>query len=375
MSMENFNDVMPYMAILVRFLNKLLEDNNFKVSISALNIIKEVICIQGVSQQANIAQILPVCIKKLGDNKIAVRLCAFKVFLSLFRNSKGRHITSVIIPQLCEALSDQNWHIREEVVIVLLASMLDSINYDYYSLIPDLAKLLDDTKTKIRYVATEALAFIAKKNQEEVISILKPIVDDLAMNVLIQRFQFNASPLLTDDYVEFPKIFPSSAPSISSPYITSTPFIRTTDTSDISKMSEFMTPVSLNNSISPLTTNKFKRLRPTSESNFSATEEIIIKPQKQIFIQKADKPPTKLNYQRRYLMKQNQEKTLQNSLKTNKEDQASKSIQSSPNISKSKPNPNQNEEQPIYLAVEDLKRVSNPEEALQKFIITSNLES
>ena len=140
-------------------------------------------------------------------------------------------------------------------------------------------------------------------------------------------------------------------------------------------MSEFMTPVSLNNSISPLTTNKFKRLRPTSESNFSATEEIIIKPQKQIFIQKADKPPTKLNYQRRYLMKQNQEKTLQNSLKTNKEDQASKSIQSSPNISKSKPNPNQNEEQPIYLAVEDLKRVSNPEEALQKFIITSNLES
>ena len=372
MSMENFNDVMPYMAVLIRFLNKLLEDNNFKVSISTLNIIKEVICIQGAAQQSNITQILPICIKKLGDNKIAVRQCAFKVFLSLFRNSKSRNITSVIIPQLCEALSDSNWHIREEVVIILLASMLDSIEYDYFLLIPDLAKLLDDTKTKIRYVATEALAFIAKKDQSEVISKLRPIVDDNAMNALMQRFQYKATPVLTEDYVEFPKTFPNSAPAISSPYITATPFIRT-DSTSLGRTIDLMTPNPLNSSFTPQTVNKFKRLRPTSESTITSTEETIIKPSKQIFSNRNDK--SKLNYQARYILKQNQEKNPQISINPPKEEQIYKSFQSSPTISKLKPEPNQNEDQPIYLAVEELKKVSNPEEALQKCIVAGSLEN
>ena len=250
--------------------------------------------------------------------------------------------------------------------------MLDSIEYDYFLLIPDLAKLLDDTKTKIRYVATEALAFIAKKDQSEVISKLRPIVDDNAMNALMQRFQYKATPVLTEDYVEFPKTFPNSAPAISSPYITATPFIRT-DSTSLGRTIDLMTPNPLNSSFTPQTVNKFKRLRPTSESTITSTEETIIKPSKQIFSNRNDK--SKLNYQARYILKQNQEKNPQISIKPPKEEQIYKSFQSSPTISKLKPEPNQNEDQPIYLAVEELKKVSNPEEALQKCIVAGSLEN
>lgn len=362
MNLESFNDVMPYMSVLLRFLNKLLEDTNFKVSISALNIVREIICVQGVGQQSNITQILPVCISKLGDNKIAVRQAAFKVFLSLFRNSKTRSITGVIVPQLCEALNSTNWHIREEIVIVLLASMLDLIEYDYLVLIPYLAKLLDDQKTKIRYVATEALAVIFQKFKEEVTLQLKEIVDSLAMASLMQRFQFKGLPVLTEDYVEFPKAFPNSAPAISSPYITLTPFNKTIDIGDIGKANETSTPSTLNSSFSPFTVNKFKRLRPASESAALPREEPIIP--KKVFVLKNEKPAIKLNSQIRHVkpeIKQNKEEIPMN-------------FQSSPAL-KQRLEPVHTEEQPIYLAVEDLKKVHNCEEALQKCIISGSLEN
>ena len=382
-SLDSFEEVMPYMAVLVRFLNKLLEDSNFKISISTLNILREIICVQGASQQSNIPQVLPLCIVKLGDNKISVRQCTFKTVLSLFRNCRSRNITSVILPQLCEALGSSNWHIREEVLMILLASMLDNIEYDYMGLVPHFAKLLDDQKNKIRYAATEALAVIAQKGQAEVIARLKPIVDDLAMAALMQRFQFKALPLLNEDYVEFPKAFPNSAPVISSPYITAMPFNRTIDIGEISKANETSTPSTLNSSFSPFTVSKFKRLRPSSESNFTEPEESEIKTQKKIFVVKNDKPVVRLNYpgkakqgqERPPLEKPPLEKPPNLTAgRLNKEEQVSRAFQSSP-VLKPRQDHSQAEDQPIYLAVEELKRVPNCEDALQKCIVAGSLDN
>ena len=369
---ENFNDVMPFMAVFIRFLNKLLEDNNFKVSISAMNIIKDIICVQGVSQQSNLASILPICIKKLGDNKIAVRQSTFKVFMSLFRNSKNRTIASAIMPQLNDALSSSNWHIREEVVIIILACMLDGVEFDYLYFVPQLAKLLDDSKTKIRYVTTEALAVLASKNQEELVLTLKPIVDETAMASLMQRFQMKALPVLNDDYVEFPKAFPNSAPVISSPYITGNTFLSPFNTtSEIQGVlvGEVYTPSTLNSSLSPITNIKPKRLRPSSESNFNTDEPA--KSQKKVFVLKNSEKPGKQSYQTRYILKQNKEKSSSPKMKI--KDQLSKFSDSSPTIPKK--GFNQNDDQPTYLAVEELKKVQNPDEALQKCLVSGNLDN
>ena len=368
MTLDSYSEVMPYLAVLLRFLNKLLDDSNFKVSTCALNILKEIMSQPGVAQQSNIAQVLPVCLKKLGDNKIAVRQCTFKVFLALARHSKGRVVSQVIVPILCDGLADNNWHIREEVVIVLIAFLIDGIEFDYLAVVPALAKLLDDSKTKIRYVTTELLAVIAKKNYSTLLESLGPIVDETAMSALMQRFQSKLLPTLTEDYVEFPKAFPGSAPAISSPYITvntfSSPFNKTTEVSELSKENDSFTPSTVNSSMSPFSTAKFKRLRPASEAN---TEPTASRPPRRVFNLK-EKP--KANYQAQYLIKQAQDKPSVQITKAKDE----KVYQSSPTIPKAKPE-SQSEENPIYLAVEDLKRVPNPEEALQKCIVAGSLDN
>ncbi|OMJ84419.1 hypothetical protein SteCoe_14497 [Stentor coeruleus] len=380
-SLDSFTHVMPYMAILLRFLNKLLEDTNFKVSISALNIVKEIICIPGVSQQSNITQILPQCIKKLGDNKISVRQSTFKVLVCLIKNSKPRVISSVIMPSLCEALSSQNWHIREEVVIVLLASMLEEVDFDFLTIIPDLAKLLDDAKTKIRYVTTEAFAVLSHKHSATLLQILKPIVDETAIKALSTRFDFKALPILTEDYVEFPKTFPSSAPSISSPYITAntftSPFIKTLESNEISKNNhESITPSTINSSMSPLINVKVKRLRPASETNFPI-EDSSVKAPKKAFIMKNEKNErnSKMSYHGRFILKQTQEKGINEVANKTMIEGNSRTYQSSPVLSKPKPGESGVEEQPVYLSVEELKKVSNPEDALQKCIVAGSLEN
>ena len=373
LSLENFNDVMPYLAVFLRFLNKLLEDNNFKVSLCALNIVREFICQPGVVQQSNIGQILPACIKKLGDNKIAVRQCTFKVFLNLIKYSKGRVVSSVIIPVLVDSLSNPNWHIREEVVIILVACVLEKVEFDYLSIIPNLAKLLDDSKTKIRYITTEFFALLAQNQSIELLKTLRPIVDETAISALQQRFQYKAMPILTEDYVEFPKTFPASAPSISSPYITvnnfSNPFNKTVEIVNTSKENESFTPSTVNSSMSPYSAVKFKRLRPASETNAN-NEVTALRPPRKIFTLKSEK--AKVNYQGQYLLKQAQEKSPNIVVSKAKED---KGHQSSPSIQKVKVEVPNNEENPIYLAAEDLRKVNNPEEALQKCIVAGSLDN
>ena len=370
MSLDSYSEIMPYLAVLLRFLNKLLDDSNFKVSTCALNILKEIISQPGVAQQSNITQVLPVCLKKLGDNKIAVRQCTFKVFLALAKHSKARVVSQVIVPVLCDGLGDSNWHIREEVVIVLTAFLLDGIEYDYRTIIPALAKLLDDSKTKIRYVTTELLAVIAKKDYSSLLESLRPIVDEMAMSALMQRFQSKSLAILTEDYVEFPKAFPGSAPAISSPYITvntfSSPFNKTVEVSELSKENDSFTPSTINSSLSPFSSAKFKRLRPASEAN---TEPTPLRPPRKVFTLK-EKP--KVNYQAQYLIKQAQDKPTMTVSVTKPKDE--KFNQSSPLIPKAKPEP-QTEDNPIYLVVEDLKRVNNPEEALQKCIVAGSLDN
>jgi HEAT repeat protein len=369
MTLETFQEIMPYLAVLLRFLTKLLEDNNFKVSICALNIVKEVLSQPGLAQQSNISQILPVCLKKLGDNKIAVRQSTFKVFLALAKHCKGKTVNNVVIPVLCDGLGSENWHIREEVVIVLIAFLLDSVEFEFLEIVPVLAKLLDDQKTKIRYVTTELLAVIARKNMNELMEALKPIVDENAMSALVFRFQNKALPILTEDYVEFPKAFPASAPAISSPYITtnsfSSPFNKTVEVADIRKDSEAFTPSTVNSSMSPFSNNKFKRIRPASETN---SEQVSLRPPRKVFTLK-EKP--KVNYQAQFLMKQSQDKVPSIQITKPKDE---KVYQSSPTIPKAKPE-SQSEENPIYLAVEDLKRLPNPEDSLQRCILAGSLDN
>lgn len=80
---------------------------------------------------------------------------------------------------------------REEALSVLIASMLmQGVDFNFEEIVKDVAKLLDDSKSKIRHVATETLATISKViGSTRVLELLMPIVDELAFKVLQERFK------------------------------------------------------------------------------------------------------------------------------------------------------------------------------------------
>lgn len=218
------------MTELLQFLIDLSKESNFKIVISGLNLIDH-LCKNSVLKHSDMEKLLPSIINKLGDNKIAIRQGAFKILSTLLENNSP----IIIFTHLIKDFYNTNWHIREEVVTVIIASMLRNVRYNYLELIPHLAKLLDDEKTKVRHVTTESLAVISNIcGQNEVIAELEPIIASTALKQLSERFRHPILPQIVDNTVQFPRAIPSSAPTISSPYITnSSPFPKPKDLIDL----------------------------------------------------------------------------------------------------------------------------------------------
>jgi hypothetical protein len=82
------------------------------------------------------------------------------VFKELINECKA----DIIFPILVSSLASANWHVREEVMHILITAMLtpnQNYAFDFLKLVEPIARLLDDEKTKIRFVATETLAVLA----------------------------------------------------------------------------------------------------------------------------------------------------------------------------------------------------------------------
>lgn len=221
---ESFDPVMPYMAAFFRLLKELLEDTNFKVMQSTLSIIGALVGVTNITKRANIAQLIPACIDKLGDNKIAIRQAAFRVFKIFIREIPAR----VLFPHFQEGLESQNWHIREEVVQLLITAMLSALpnfEYDFLQVIPWVCKLLKDQKPKVKFAAVETFAVLAHlKGSEAVLEAASGLIDEDQIETLRSRFLQTHLPILQEEFVEFPKLMPTSAPTyIPVPMLMSTP--------------------------------------------------------------------------------------------------------------------------------------------------------
>lgn len=210
---ESFDPVMPYMAAFFRLLKELLEDTNFKVMQSTLSIIGALVTVPNITKRANIAQLIPSCIDKLGDNKIAIRQAAFRVFKIFIREIPAR----VLFPHFQEGLESPNWHIREEVVQLLITAMLSAVpnwDYDFLQVIPWVCRLLRDPKPKVKFAAVETLAVLAHlRGSEAVLEATRELIDDDQNEALRSRFLQTHLPILQEEFVEFPKLMPASAPT------------------------------------------------------------------------------------------------------------------------------------------------------------------
>ncbi|CAG9331155.1 unnamed protein product [Blepharisma stoltei] len=258
------DDILHHFSDFLVFLSQLLKESNFKVVISALSIV-EMLCKKSIiCTKEHIDVIVPLCIEKLGDNKIAIRQMASKIMACLLEKVRSFDV----FPHLIKDLHNRNWHIREEVVTVIILAMLRMVNYDYLQLIPYLTKLLDDDKTKVRHVSTESLAVLSSIcGEQAVIRALEPIIDNMALKSLIERFRYPVLPHLEENAVVFPRIVPSSAPIISSPYITSSPFPNPQDTKDFKIYNNIMNTEEISPLLPPMETSEKVAINDSKKRN------------------------------------------------------------------------------------------------------------
>jgi hypothetical protein len=87
-------------------------------------------------------------------------------FLTIMKDCKQSAYLGMLLPYL----GSTSWHIREEVLHLILVSFLkDDNNFDYYSVIDAIAKLLDDQKSTVRFTCRETLtALVLKGNKNKV---------------------------------------------------------------------------------------------------------------------------------------------------------------------------------------------------------------
>lgn len=96
----------------------------------------------------------------LGHTNIRIRHEAIWAFLVIIYSIKQTSFFKMILPYIY----NNNWHIREEILNLMIISFLWGPNeIDSSRIIDTLATCLNDEKPKIKFVAREALAALCFK--------------------------------------------------------------------------------------------------------------------------------------------------------------------------------------------------------------------
>lgn len=143
---------------LVNFLLLLACDHNFKIAVSSLQIIGELVGRVGSCMAPYLSVVVPVLVEKFSDSKELVRGAAMKVLRQLML-SVG---PSSVVPLVLASAHHSHWRVREEVVnvCILAVLMFPSQHLDLQALCQAVLRAMDDPKERVRIIALEAMAVI-----------------------------------------------------------------------------------------------------------------------------------------------------------------------------------------------------------------------
>ncbi len=209
--LQTFENLIPHLEEFIPLMIKLVNDTNFKICITGLNITGILLkAIERALLKPYLENIIENLLQKLGDSKIAVRQIAIQIlimagkvkFLSYVNPQKidTQRYTELILP----FLKDSNWHMREEG-LALLSSILSCqprrlTNEHAQDLVEKIVELLDDSKSKVKNAAREAIIEILKSCDDGMLilqSIYQFLEHDL-FDFMVQRLENpNAIP---DEY-------------------------------------------------------------------------------------------------------------------------------------------------------------------------------
>ena len=190
------SEMAPHLSQLIDFLLTLLHDPNFKIEITALQTIGDVISLMGADIRPFEPLIMPHLQEKLGDNKTLVRHANAKVVVKMMCALGADGIVSTLLKDL----THENWRVREEILVLLMQAMLSfEKRLKLEAIVSAVAPLLEDEKTKVKLTAIEALALVHAALGPDRLYAQLPLLDGAARRMLDVRLTQPQLPTLNSE--------------------------------------------------------------------------------------------------------------------------------------------------------------------------------
>jgi hypothetical protein len=123
--------VLPSLGAFAGFLNKLLDDPNFKISLTTLQIWDTLLGKVGAAARPVVAQIVPTLIKKLGDNKHVVREANMSSIATLYKSLPCETIDALLTafakPETARGAATARF--KEDALCAVVRAMLDNDHF------------------------------------------------------------------------------------------------------------------------------------------------------------------------------------------------------------------------------------------------------
>ena len=144
----------------LEMLSRFVEDANFKVLLTSLYILRDVVEKVGENMRPHMELILNIVQTKLGDSKVVIKQLNMQLVLRMMHFAKPW----AVLKQLMPNLSHRNSKVREDVMNMITAAMLTFPSSDFkLTTLPSLiSHLLVDPKRRVRQAVLECYAVIAQ---------------------------------------------------------------------------------------------------------------------------------------------------------------------------------------------------------------------
>ncbi|XP_039597168.1 TOG array regulator of axonemal microtubules protein 1 [Polypterus senegalus] len=210
----------PSLIGFISLLCSLLDDNNFKVMQGSLEILALLVVKLGPNAEPFLRPIVSATVKVLGDSKVVTKQECMNVCMGLMKTVGPQKLLDLLL----ENIKHKNSRVREEVISIIIASLLTfpSEDFDLPKLCFAVAPSLADSKRKVRHAALEVFAVLASSMGSGKMQPLVKAVDQVELQQDVEglmaavqaRLARRVLPKLTSQgLVEYAVPIPSSAVS------------------------------------------------------------------------------------------------------------------------------------------------------------------
>eukprot|EP00656_Telonema_subtile_P027970 TRINITY_DN3018_c0_g4_i1.p1 TRINITY_DN3018_c0_g4~~TRINITY_DN3018_c0_g4_i1.p1 ORF type:complete len:1396 (+),score=276.82 TRINITY_DN3018_c0_g4_i1:162-4349(+) len=196
-SKEDLSQVVPHVKELVQLMITLLNDPNFKISLTSISIIGALVTRLGpMMNMSNLECLVEPLAENFADKKIVIRQESMKAMVKLMKQLKPLRMTELAV----NIAGHKNSHVREEIVHLFMLAVMEygPQALDMQAVVRVFRDGLFDVKDRVRFIAMEAFTLLrANLGQAAVEQFLAGIGQDV-VRPLHARFQDPRVPTMSD---------------------------------------------------------------------------------------------------------------------------------------------------------------------------------